>query len=310
MTTPSLQFCSIHGHRRAFRMAGSGPALLLLHGIGEDSMTWHGVHSALAQRFTVIAPDFLGYGESDKPRADYSLAALANDMRDLLDVLDIDRVTIVGHSLGGGVATQFAYQYPHLVERLVLVGSVTKNVSPALWLASLPMGSEALALLRVPGVLRAVQFVGNVAAKSLGRSTKLGRDLPEALNILARLKDPAALSAFSRTLRALTGGHGQSATMLDRSYPIPVQLIWGEDDLMIPVSHAHSAHAEIPGSRLEIFENSGHLPYHDHPERFVEIVEQFIDSTPDALWGRRAIPIEEQEPEPEPLRVDEPMAVA
>lgn len=280
---PSLHFVTIHGYRRAFRVAGSGPALLLIHGVGDNSTTWEAVHAKLAQRFTVIAPDLLGHGESDKPRADYSLAAFANGMRDLLAVLGIDRVTVVGHSLGGGVAMQFAYQYPHLVERIVLVctGGVTKDVSFGLRLAAMPMGGEALAILRVPGVLPALEGFGRVAGAVLG-STKFGRDLPDATRLLGRLRDPAALSAFSRTLRAVVDGHGQLVTGLDRAYlmqSVPVQVIWGEDDLVIPVSHAHTAHAALPGSRLEIFENSGHLPFHDHPDRFVAVVERFIDST-------------------------------
>ena len=128
--TPTLHYQTIHGYRRAFRIAGSGPALLLIHGIGDNSTTWHSVHSKLAQRVTVIAPDLLGHGQSDKPRADYSVAAYANGMRDLLSVLDVEKVTVVGHSLGGGVAMQFAYQFPQLVERLILVGAggVTKLV--------------------------------------------------------------------------------------------------------------------------------------------------------------------------------------
>jgi pimeloyl-ACP methyl ester carboxylesterase len=280
---PSLQFRTIHGYRRAFRIAGSGPAILMIHGVGDNSTTWETVHTQLAQRFTVIAPDLLGHGESDKPRADYSLAAFANGMRDLLAVLGIDRVTIVGHSLGGGIAMQFAYQYPHMVERIVLVssGGVTNDVSPALRLAALPMGSEALAMLRVPGALPALQLVGRVVGKTLG-STKFGRDLPDALRLFEALQKPGALSAFSRTLRSVVDGHGQFVTMLDRSYlmqSIPLQLIWGEDDLVIPVSHARIAHEAIPGSRLEIFEDSGHMPFHDHPARFVDVVERFIDST-------------------------------
>src|SRR5271166_1268996 len=160
--TPSLQFRTIHGYRRAFRIAGSGPAILLINGIGDNSSTWETVQAKLAQRFTVIAPDLLGHGKSDKPRADYSVAAYANGMRDLLAVLDIERVTLVGHSLGGGVTMQFAYQYPQLVERIVLVGAggVTKDVNIVLRLASLPMGSEALALLRLPLVLPALQTAG------------------------------------------------------------------------------------------------------------------------------------------------------
>src|SRR5712672_1422693 len=133
VTAPTLQFRTIHGYKRAFRIAGSGPALLMIHGIGDNSTTWNTVQAKLAQRFTVIAPDLLGHGESDKPRADYSLAAFANGVRDLLAALDIDRVTVVGHSFGGGVAMQFAYQYPQLVERIVLVsaGGVAKDVSIA-----------------------------------------------------------------------------------------------------------------------------------------------------------------------------------
>ena len=148
-TRMRIEYRTVHGYRRAFRIAGSGPALLLIHGIGDNSATWSTVHAKLAQRFTVIAPDLLGHGQSDKPRADYSVAAYANGMRDLLSVLDIEKVTVVGHSLGGGVAMQFAYQFPQLVERLILVGSggVTKDVNIALRLASLPLGGEALALL-------------------------------------------------------------------------------------------------------------------------------------------------------------------
>ena len=287
---PSLQFRTIHGYRRAYRVAGSGPALLLIHGIGDNSTTWGTVQTKLAQRFHVIAPDLLGHGKSDKPRADYSIAAYANGMRDLLAVLDIDRVTVVGHSLGGGVAMQFAYQFPQLVDRLILVGAggVTKDVNIALRGASLPMGSEALALLRLPLVIPALQIVGRLAGTILG-STGLGRDLPDVLRILADLPEPTASSAFTRTLRAVVDWRGQVVTMLDRCYltkSVPVQLIWGDRDSVIPVSHARMAHAAMPGSRLEIFDRSGHFPFHDDPDRFVEVVEQFIDSTEPAEYDQ------------------------
>ena len=288
--TPSLEFRTIHGYRRAYRVAGSGPAILLLHGIGDNSSTWDSVHSRLARRFTVIAPDLLGHGKSDKPRADYSVAAYANGMRDLLAVLDIDHVTVIGHSLGGGVAMQFTYQYPQLVDRLVLVGTggVTKDVHFALRFASLPMGSEGLALLRLPGALLALQFLGRAIGRVVG-STRFGRDLPDALRVLAELPEPTASSAFSRTLRAVVDWRGQVVTMLDRCYlteSVPVQLIWGEDDSVIPVSHAELAHTAMPGSRLEIFAKSGHFPFHDHPERFVDVVEDFIDSTQPAPYDQ------------------------
>jgi pimeloyl-ACP methyl ester carboxylesterase len=289
--TPSLQFRTIHGYRRAFRIAGSGATILLIHGIGDNSSTWETVQTKLAQRFTVIAPDLLGHGKSDKPRADYSVAAYANGMRDLLGVLNIERVTVIGHSLGGGVAMQFAYQFPQLVERLILVGTggVTKDVNVALRWASLPMvGSEALALLRLPMVLPSLQIAGRVVGTMLG-STGFGRDLPDVLRILAELPEPTASSAFSRTLRAVVDWRGQVVTMLDRCYlteSVPVQLVWGEQDSVIPVSHARLAHAAMPGSRLEIFTRSGHFPFHDDPDRFVEVVERFIDSTEPAEYDQ------------------------
>jgi pimeloyl-ACP methyl ester carboxylesterase len=285
-----LQYRTINGYRRAYRVAGSGPALLLIHGIGDNSTTWETVQSKLAQRFTVIAPDLLGHGKSDKPRADCSVAAYANGMRDLLRVLDIDRVTVVGHSLGGGVAMQFAYQFPQMVDRLILVGAggVTHDVNIALRFASLPMGSEALALLRLPLVLPALQVLGRAAGGLFG-STGLGRDLPVVLRILADLPEPTASSAFARTLRAVVDWRGQVVTMLDRCYltqSVPVQLIWGSRDAVIPVSHARMAHAAMPGSQLEIFDGSGHFPFHDDPVRFVEVVEKFIDSTEPAVYDQ------------------------
>ena len=286
--SPTLHYRTIHGYRRAYRIAGSGPAILLIHGIGDNSTTWSTVQTKLAQRFTVIAPDLLGHGKSDKPRADYSVAAYANGIRDLLSVLDIERVTVVGHSLGGGVAMQFAYQFPQLVDRLILVGAggVTKDVNVALRIASLPLGSEALALLRLPLVLPALQVIGRVGGAMFG-STGVGRDIPDVLRILADLPEPTASSAFARTLRAVVDRRGQVVTMLDRCYlteSVPVQLIWGSRDSVIPVSHAHMAHAAMPGARLEVFDGSGHFPFHDDPDRFVEIVEKFIGSTDPAVY--------------------------
>jgi pimeloyl-ACP methyl ester carboxylesterase len=291
--TPTLEIRTIHGYRRAFRIAGTGPAILLIHGIGDNSSTWHTVQSKLAQRFTVIAPDLLGHGRSDKPRADYSVAAYANGMRDLLAVLNIDKATVIGHSLGGGVAMQFCYQFPQLVDRLVLVatGGVTKDVHPALRIASLPMGSEALTMLRMPLALTALQGAGRVVGAVLG-SRGFARDLPDVLRILSELPEPTASSAFSRTLRAVVDWRGQVITMLDRCYltkSVPVQLIWGDEDAVIPVSHAKMAHAAMPGSQLEIFHRSGHFPFHDDPDRFVEVVGRFIDSTEPAEYDQDAL---------------------
>src|SRR4051795_7340434 len=197
----------VHGHRRAFVLAGSGPPLLLLHGIGNSAQTWAGVIDRLAAHHTVLAPDLLGHGWSDKPRGDYSIAGYANGMRDLLSVLDLEQVTVVGHSLGGGIALQFAYQFPERCARLVLVGSggLGPELSAGLRLATLP-GAEAVltALAGVSGALRlclrAVQELGSAAG------WKGVRDLAEAGDALLALKDVEARRAFLRTLRSVVDG--------------------------------------------------------------------------------------------------------
>ncbi|MEO9329827.1 alpha/beta fold hydrolase [Gordonia aurantiaca] len=285
-----IEYRTIHGYRRAYRIAGSGPALLLIHGIGDNSSTWDEVIPILAQHYTVIAPDLLGHGESDKPRADYSVPAFANGMRDLLVVLGHSKVTVVGHSLGGGVAMQFCYQFPRFVERLVLVaaGGVTREVNAALRLISLPVVNQALSALRVPGVLPGLKLGARLLAAAptppgvpaAWMPRRLLADHEDLTRVLAGLADPTAFAAFLRTLRAVVDWRGQSVTMLDRCYltsHLPVLLVWGDDDIVIPYHHAELAHSAMPHSELETFSGSGHFPFHDDPERFCRVVIDFIN---------------------------------
>jgi len=277
----NVEYRTIHGYRRAFVKAGSGPAILLIHGIGDSSDTWRPVVEQLARNHTVIAPDLLGHGRSEKPRADYSIAAYANGMRDLLTVLDVDRVTVVGHSLGGGVAAQFAYQYPDRCERLVLVGSggVGRTVSPLLRLAAVP-GVEFLMPLFGLAPLRVASRITFAALRMF--DTALGRDAEEVLAVFDALPNTMARSAILRTLRSGVDWRGQVVTMLDRAYlaeGVPTKVIWGRRDAIIPLGHGRLAHAALPGSDLEIFDEAGHFPHHTDPERFVSIVSEFIAST-------------------------------
>jgi len=281
-----LQFRTIHGYRRAFVHAGRGPALLLIHGIGDSSETWRPLIPSLARNHTVIAPDLLGHGHSDKPRADYSVAAYANAMRDLLTVLDVERVTIIGHSLGGGVAMQFAYQYPERCERLVLVasGGIGREVHPLLRLASSPLAPVLLPLLR----LRAVRATGLNGLRVLQRlDTPLGRDADQLLRVFDALPDAIAQRAFVRTLRAGIDWRGQHITMLDRCYlarDVPTLIVWGTRDAVLPYAHARMAHAAMPGSLLSSFDGAGHFPHHFDRERFLRVLHDFLVSTAPAKY--------------------------
>jgi pimeloyl-ACP methyl ester carboxylesterase len=283
-----LQHVTIHGHRRAYLKVGSGPALLLLHGLGCTHSTWLPVIDSLARRYTVIAPDLLGHGASDKPRADYSIGAFANGMRDLLTVLEIDKVTVVGHSFGGGVAMQFAYQFPERTERMVLVGSggLGPEVSPAIRAITTTGFYQVMGALTLPGV----RHVGTAGLKALSRTgLKEFRDFDEVAEIYQSFRDPAARAAIRHVVRAVVDWQGQIVTMTDRAYltdAMPMCVIWGAEDRVIPVGHAARAAELAPGARVEIIPDSGHFPHKDHPERFVKILHDFVRTTTPASYSR------------------------
>lgn len=281
LTHDAIRYRTIHGYRRAFVLAGNGPPVLLIHGIGDSSESWRHLIPTLARNHTVIAPDLLGHGESEKPRADYSIGAYANAMRDLLSVLDIDRVTVVGHSLGGGVAMQFAYQFPERCERLVLIstGGVSHEVHPMLRFVAAPNADLLLPLLGAPGA-RPLGQLGFRVLKAL--KTKIGHDADQLTRVFDALPNAASRRAFVRTLRAAIDWRGQAITMLDRCYlarDMPTLLIWGERDGVIPVAHAYQVHAAMPDSRLEVFANTGHFPHQNQPARFLQVFREFYEST-------------------------------
>jgi pimeloyl-ACP methyl ester carboxylesterase len=287
-TSHEVQYLTLHGHRRAFVKVGQGPVLLLLHGLGCDHTTWEPVVDALAKRYTVIAPDLLGHGQSAKPRADYSVGGYANAMRDLITVLGIDKVTVAGHSFGGGIAMQFAYQFPERTERLILVasGGLGPEVSPAIRAITTPGFHQVMGLLTLPGV----RHVGMAGLRALsGAPLKHARDLDEVANIYDSFKDPYARHAIQHVVRAVVDWRGQIVTMADRAYlteAMPMCVVWGRDDRVIPVRHADNVGELAPMARVEVIPNAGHFPHKDHPHRFAKIVHEFIRTTQPATYSR------------------------
>ncbi len=281
-----LDHVLIHGHDTAYRMEGHGPALLLLHGIAGSSRTWRDVIPQLTDRFTVIAPDLMGHGQSDKPVGDYSLGAFASGIRDLLDVLDIDRATVVGQSFGGGVAMQFAYQHPEQCERLVLIdsGGLGREVNWMLRFMTLP-GSEYVMPVIFPGFVR--DWGDSLFRMINDRGIRPGR-LAEMWSAYASLAEAENRQAFARTIKSVIDPGGQTVSAIDRLYlasPMPTLIVWGDRDDIIPVSHAYAAHDAMPGSRLVIIEGVGHFPQIEAPEQFVRALVDFIDSTVPARLG-------------------------
>lgn len=288
----------LHGHQVVYRIGGEDPTthrplLLLIHGMAGSSVTWREVMPALTQRYTVIAPDLPGHGESDKPRQDYSLGAHANALRDLLTAIGVDRATIVGQSLGGGVAMQLAYQHPKHCERLVLVssGGLGQEVSWILRALTFP-GVEYLMPILFPSFAR---DAGNAISRRLGRLGLRAPRLEEEWRSYASLTDTETREAFLRTLRAVVDLGGQAVSAQDRLYLsvlLPTLIVWGERDGIIPVAHAHQAHQVMPSSQLVIFEECGHFPHVEEPARFVQALTEFVETTEATdlegpAWGQR-----------------------
>ncbi|MCW2983549.1 MAG: alpha/beta fold hydrolase [Conexibacter sp.] len=286
MTESSSQQIELHGHPVTYHQMGSGPAVLLVHGITSSSRTWRAVMPALAEHYTVIAPDLLGHGRSAKPRGDYSLGAYASGLRDLLVALEIPRATVVGHSLGGGVAMQFAYQFPDRLERLALVdsGGLGSEVNLVLRAATLP-GAEYVLPLLASGPLRgASAAVGSVLGRVGLRASADVRGMAEGFESLG---DGAARRAFVHTARSVIDPSGQRVDATDRLYlaeHVPSLIVWGSRDRMIPVEHGREAHELMPNSRFEVFEGAGHFPFNDDPERFVALLHDFIATTEPAVF--------------------------
>src|SRR5262245_22335710 len=275
-----------------YHAAGSGPAVLLIHGMVNSSRHWERVALALADRYTVIAPDLIGHGDSAAVRGDYSLGAHAASIRDLLAAIDVERASVVGHSLGGGVAMQFFYQFPQRTQRLALIssGGLGHEVSPLLRGAALPGASALLWAASQRPVLAALSRGGE---KLSLRGSRKGIYLDAIARALRPLSESGSRKAFLQTLRSVIDVRGQRVSARDRLYLIadfPTLFLWGERDRTIPLEHGREAHAMVPGSRFETLPGAAHCPHLEDPEGVIRVLGSWLDETEpavivDAEWG-------------------------
>lgn len=283
-----LKFVDLNGDRVAYQEVGQGPALLLIHGMGGSSDTWRALLPHLAARYRVVAPDLLGHGQSAKPRGDYSLGFFAVWLRDLLDELDISRVTLVGHSLGGGVAMQFAHQHPDYCERLVLIssGGLGPEVGWTLRLLSAPGAELVLPVIGTQPVIAGGERLRSwLASRGLGSA-----EVDETWTAYASLSDRQTRKAFLRTLRSVVDYRGQAVSAFNWMHfmsGLPTLLIWGEQDRIIPAAHGQAAHDALPGSRLVILPRVGHFPHIEAALPVADTLDDFIATTTPWEWRRR-----------------------
>lgn len=279
-----LKYLDLHGDRVAYRDIGSGDeTLLLLHGMAGSSHTWRSVIPQLSRRYRVIAPDLLGHGESAKPRSDYSLGAFAVSLRDLLDELGVSRVTVVGQSLGGGVAMQFVYQHPDYCRRLVLIssGGLGQDVGWTLRLLSAPGAELIMPVIAPPPVIR----IGNTVRGWLSAASIQSPRGAEMWSAYSSLSDGQTRQAFLRTLRSVVDYRGQAVSALNKMHlttELPLMIIWGDQDRIIPVAHGHALDELRPGCRLEVLAGVGHFPHVEKPNDVVDLLDDFISTTSQA----------------------------
>jgi len=268
----------LHGHELSYVDSGGGPVVLFIHGILGSQRQWAHLVDRMDDDHRVLVPDLFGHGESSKPLGDYSLSAHAAAMRDLLDHLGVEKVTLVGHSLGGGIAMQFYYLFPERVERLVLVasGGLGREVNPILRSATLPGAEQVLSVIASEPVLSRVGALGRVASKVGWRP---GSDISAVWRGFSSLADRESRRAFLATTRAVIDIGGQSISAHDHLgsvLPVPTLIVWGSKDRMIPAWHALNAQRSVPDSVVELFEGAGHFPHLDDPDRFARVLREFI----------------------------------
>jgi pimeloyl-ACP methyl ester carboxylesterase len=286
------QEVDLHGHRTIYRSAGDGPAVLLIHGMINSSRHWEALALSLADSYRVIAPDLIGHGDSGTPRGDYSLGAHAASIRDLLATIGVERATVVGHSLGGGVAMQFFYQFPQRTERVALVssGGLGPEVSPLLRAAALP---GAALLVRLAAQPRLVDAIAGAGGRLRERGNSKGVYLEAVARALRPLQQPGSRRAFLQTLRSVIDVHGQRVSARDRLYllgDIPTLIVWGERDRTIPLAHGLDAHRAIPRCRFETLPRAAHFPHLEDPDGLGALLRDFIETTDparidDGDWG-------------------------
>jgi len=270
----------LHGHELSYVDSGSGPVLLFIHGILGSQRQWSRLVDKLDDDHRVLVPDLFGHGDSAKPLGDYSISAHAAALRDLLDHLGIDRVTLVGHSLGGGIAMQFYYLFPDRVDRLVLVasGGLGREVNFILRSATLPGAEQVLSVIASGTVLSGVEALGRGASKVGWRP---GADLSAIWRGFTSLGDGESRRAFLATTRAVIDIGGQSISAhdhLEGVAPVPTLVVWGSKDRMIPAWHALSAQRAVPDCQVELFDGAGHFPHLDDPDRFARVLRDFVSA--------------------------------
>jgi pimeloyl-ACP methyl ester carboxylesterase len=246
--------------RLRFLEAGTGPAVVLVHGLGGSAESWLTTLDALADRLHLYAVDLVGFGHSDKPNLAYRVEDFVACVRDFAEALGVPSFALVGFSMGGQIAATFAASYPSRVRQLVLVASagISTEYTPALRQYTHYAASWAGTRKRLEALVVNPQVITE--------------ELVNYAHTVAQL--PGAERAFRKALSA--SGRAPRLTSLLGRITCPTLILWGQDDPVIPVQYAHVFRTGIANSRIHIFERCGHVPYREQPAEFLAALRAFL----------------------------------
>jgi pimeloyl-ACP methyl ester carboxylesterase len=258
---PPQQTVMVHGHKIAYHEAGKGSVVILIHGLGADSRHWAANIGPLAQNFRVIALDQIGYGQSDKPLMRYTVENFADYLQGFMQALNVPKASLVGNSLGGWVALDFAIRLPNQVEKLVLVDAA--GLTPAAALKMPEGGIKPLSPLNTHWFFDLLEANKEWAATDLG---------PDAFERHVRNGDSYTIAS---SVAEMAAGQEFEDQNLGKVHA-PTLIIWGRDDVLIPLAMGEQLHQGIAGSQMVVIDGTGHIPMVAKPAEFDAAVEKFL----------------------------------
>ncbi|TSA04992.1 MAG: alpha/beta fold hydrolase [Nitrospiraceae bacterium] len=273
------RFVSVNQHRTAYIRHGQGPPVVLLHGYAGAIWNWEHQIEPLGRRFTLFIPDLIGQGLSDKPRVTYTPAFYTDWLCGFLDAVGVGRAAIVGHSMGAGLALSLALTHPDHVDRLALISGFPRGLLDHIKSSQLrrlhQLGSGWLFGLgyRLLGRRAFRKFIG-------GLVTDRNLVTPAVIERAYHLrKDCGKARPLWSSIQHVPDWENDYALRLGE-VRCPVQIIWGQQDRFIPCSAGEELHQAIPGSRLAVIPDAGHLPMWERPADVNRLITEFLTSLP------------------------------
>jgi pimeloyl-ACP methyl ester carboxylesterase len=252
---------TVHGHKIAYYQAGKGNVLILIHGLGADARHWSANIDALSQNFQVIAIDQIGYGQSDKPLMRYTVENFSDCVHGFMQALQIPQATLVGNSLGGWIALDLAIRHPQIVDKLVLVDSAGLHPATSL---QMPAGEQ-----KKLSPLNTRWFFDFMEANKAWATTDLGP------NAFERHVENGDSYTVASSLAEMISGREFEDKKLDKVHA-PTLIIWGADDVLIPLAMGQQLNKGIAGSQFVVIQSTGHIPMVDKAAEFNQAVLKFL----------------------------------